>query len=125
MLMVAVASSFERGADRIHVSPPPMKKTCAVILPPLCILWQGGTRAQIGEDIQEQGTVCIVTMVLVYHRIATAAVQRPHGRQMELASGAHFIASLIFSYAIHTLMSIPPFDQLLLAPGGSALFVVQ
>ncbi len=55
MLMVAVASSFERGADLIDVSPPPMKKTCAVIVPPLYILWQGGTRAQVGEDIRNRG----------------------------------------------------------------------
>jgi len=41
-------------------------------------------------------------MVLVYHRIATAAVQRPHGRQMELASGAHIIALSYFAYVIHT-----------------------
>jgi len=41
-------------------------------------------------------------MAPVYHRTATAAVQRPHGRQMELASGAHIIALSYFSHAIHT-----------------------
>jgi hypothetical protein len=48
------------------------------------------------------GPVCIVTTVLMYHHIATAAVQQPHGRQMELASGAHIIALSCNASAIHT-----------------------
>ena len=45
-----------------------------------------------GRGYQEWGPVCIVTIVLMYHHISTAAVQQPHGRQTELASGAHIIA---------------------------------
>ena len=52
MLMMAVASGIERGAVRVTPSPTyieHLRHHRVTFLPPL----EGGTRAQVGEDIQE------------------------------------------------------------------------
>jgi hypothetical protein len=121
--MMAVASGIARGAVRVTPSPTYIKHLRhhrVIFLPPL----EGGTRAQVEEDIRNRGL-----FVLSPWRQCTIASPQPRfSGHMGVRWNWHLVLKSS-RYRTFRTQSIhdehTTFDQILLAPRATALFVVQ